>query len=152
MQHLKILNSKETKRILKLLKQQFGFEGKLGFVFLVNNKDRVYVVNRDIERVELEKLRINALGLYFGTFIKGELRLSIEGSQIIGPRAKKNILDINDKEFEIWLKGEDFKMNTDLEGFVLVKYRDDFVGCGKVSNGTLLNYVPKARRLIVVNN
>jgi len=152
MQHLKILNSKETKRILKLLQQQFGFEEKLDFVFLVNNKDRVYVVNRDIEKVELEKLRINALGLYFGTFINGELRLSIEGSQLIGSKAKKNILDIDDKEFEMWLKGEDFEVSNKLKGFVIVKHKNDFVGCGKIKDGTLLNYVPKARRLIVVNN
>ncbi|MFC2133906.1 hypothetical protein ACFLTH_04755 [Bacteroidota bacterium] len=152
MQDLKILNSKEVKKILKILESQFGFKDKLEFVFLQSSKDRLYIVNRDIERIELEKLRVNALGLYFATIAKDGIRLSIEGSQIIGPKAKKNILELTDFQFEFWLKGIDMKIENDLEGFVLVKHGKDFVGCGKLKEGTLLNYVPKSRRLVVVNN
>lgn len=152
MQNLKILNSKEAKRILKQLNMQFGYSEKPDFVFLQSNKDKIYVINRDIERIDLDKLRINAMGLYFATIMNEGIRLSIEGSQIVGPKAKKNILEIRDLAFEIWLKGLDFIVATDLKGFVLVKHGDDFVGCGKVKEKTLLNYVPKGRRLIVVNN
>ncbi|MBC8494835.1 hypothetical protein H8D36_01645 [archaeon] len=151
MQHLKILNSKEQKNIRKLLKEEFGFEETLEYVFLINNKQRVYIINRDIERVDLETLRIDAMGLYFGTLEGGGLRLSIEGSQIIGPKANKNILEINDKQFELWLKGVDFEIETTLLGFVLVKYEKEFVGCGRIKNDVLMNFVPKARRLTVVN-
>lgn len=151
MQNLKILNSKEVKKILKLLEQQFGFREKLEFVFLLNTKDKLYVVNRDIERVELEKLRIDVMGLYFGALMPEGLRLSIEGSQIIGPKAKRNVLEIKDLAFEMWLKGEDFRVDTKLKGFVIVKHSDDFVGCGKIKEGVLMNFVPKSRRLSVVN-
>ncbi|NQU97984.1 hypothetical protein HQ533_00815 [Candidatus Woesearchaeota archaeon] len=152
MQNLKILNSKEVKKILKVLKEQFGFDEKLAYVFLRNKKDRLYVINRDVEKIELEKLRIDSIGMYFATIMPEGIRLSIEGSQVIGPKAKKNILEIDNEQFDKWLKGEDFEVKTKFKDFVLVKHKEDFLGCGKVKNNVLLNYVPKARRLVVVNN
>ena len=152
MQNLKILNSKEVKNIYKLLESQFGFKEKLDFVFLLSSKDKIYIINRDIEYIDLEKIRINALGLYFASFVIDGLRLSIEGSQIIGPKAKHHVLKLRDLAFEMWLKGLDFKIETEEKGYMIVKHDNDFVGCGKVKEGTLLNYVPKARRLVVVNN
>jgi|FLOH01.1.fsa_nt_gi NOL1/NOP2/fmu family ribosome biogenesis protein len=152
MQNLKILNSKEIKIIHKNLKEQFGFEEKLNYVFLRNSNDRIYIVNRAIDRFDLEALRIDSIGLYFATVMPEGLRLSIEGSQLIGPKAQKNILEIKDLAFEMWLKGLDFKVETNFKDFVIVKHNNNFVGCGKIKDGSLFNYVPKARRLIVVNN
>ena len=111
MQNLKILNSKETKRIFQTLEKQFGLSKKLDYVFLQNNKDRLYVVNRSMGSIDLEKLRINSIGLYFGTIINSVVRLSIEGSQIIGPLSNKNILELSDEKFNMWLKGEDFEVD-----------------------------------------
>ena len=168
MQNLKILNSKEKKNILKVLNEQFDYKetlsrksagapkGKLlsepDYVFLRNAKDRIYIIHRDMEKMDLEKLRIDSIGIYFATIMPEGIRLSIEGSQIVGKTAKKNILELNEEQFENWLKGIDFELETDMKDFVLIKYKDDFLGCGKIKEGRLLNYVPKARRLSVVNN
>ncbi|MBU0470990.1 MAG: hypothetical protein KKF65_00055 [Nanoarchaeota archaeon] len=152
MQNLKILNSKEVKQIKKFLSSQFGFDEKLDFVFLRSSRDRLYVINRDVEMIDLSKLRIDSLGLYFASYMPEGLRLSIEGAQIIGPKAKKNILELNKEQFEQWLKGEDIEINTSMKDFVIVKHNSDYVGCGKIKNNLLMNYVPKARRLVVVNN
>ncbi|MBU0666778.1 MAG: hypothetical protein ABIC91_00375 [Nanoarchaeota archaeon] len=152
MQQLKILNSKETKRILKHLEMQFGFCEKPHLVFMINSKDKIYVINRDVEKIDLSVLRIDCLGLYFGTVCIDGVRLSIEGSQIIGPKSNKNILKLSKQDFEKWLKGEDFEIDTKLSGFVLIKHEKDFIGCGKAKNGLLMNFVPKSRRLKVVNN
>jgi len=32
-------------------------------------------------------------------------------------------------------------------GYFLIKYNDDFLGCGKSTGNKILNYVPKARRV-----
>ncbi|MFH1770706.1 MAG: hypothetical protein ABH828_04055 [archaeon] len=151
MQNLKILNSKEKKNILKVLKEQFNYKEKPDYVFLQNSNDRIYVIHRDMEKMDLKKLRIDSIGIYFATLMPEGIRLSIEGSQIVGKTAKKNILELNKEQFENWLKGADFDIETKLKNFVLVKYKGDFLGCGKVKDGKLLNYVPKARRLSVVN-
>ncbi|MBU1854299.1 MAG: hypothetical protein KKF89_01120, partial [Nanoarchaeota archaeon] len=63
-----------------------------------------------------------------------------------------NILELNKEQFEQWLKGEDIEINTSMKDFVIVKHNSDYVGCGKIKNNLLMNYVPKARRLVVVNN
>ncbi len=152
MQNLRILNTREIKPILKSLKTQFGFESKLKFCFLRNNKDKIFFVNKDISRIDLNNLRINTLGLYFGTVAKEGFRLSIEGSQMIGPDSDKNILDLNKEQSDMWRQGMDFEVDSKLNGFVLVKYGEDFLGCGKLKDKKLLNYNPKGRRLIVIND
>ena len=151
MQKLKILNNKEIKGILKLLDNQFGFKEKFDYVFLMSSKNKIYLVNKNIGEIDIEKLRIDAIGLYFGELNHGELRLSIEGSQIIGKKASKNIVELDKKESELWSMGNDLDKEVDVSGFVILKHKKDFIGCGKYKEGKIFNYVPKERRLRVVN-
>jgi len=148
MKKLKILNKKKIKKILSMLEQQFGFKGKLDYAFLRSEKNRIYIVNTDLSKIDLEKLNINSLGLYFGTLAENKIRLSIEGSQLIGPKSNKNILDINDAELKTWFRGEHVDDGDGLADFVLLKHKDDFVGCGKAVQGKILNYVSKSRRIL----
>ena len=147
MQQLKPLNSREIRNVMAIIKKQWGAEPKLDLVFLMNNRNKLYIVQKDAFDIDLEKLRIDSIGLYFGELIGRELRLSIEGSQLVGPHAKKNIVELDEKESREWLHGYDVDINDSYDGFVLVKSKKDFLGCGKFSNGKVLNYVPKARRL-----
>ncbi|MEM4268018.1 MAG: hypothetical protein QXK37_04275 [Candidatus Woesearchaeota archaeon] len=143
---INILNSKETKKIKMYLKEQYGFSGKLDYIFLLSSKDKIYLISRDFERIDTEKLNIDTLGLYFATKMP-ELRISIEGSQIIGPYCKKGIVDIDAINARKWLSGEDVPIESKETGFLLVRHGKDFMGSGKVKDGTLLNFVPKTRRL-----
>ena len=111
MHQLKILNSKEIKEILKLIEKQWGAKLKLDYAFLKNPKNRVFIINKeDISKIELEKLRINSIGMYFCEIDKLGIRLSIEGSQIIGKKAEKNIVEINEEQAKQWFKGEDLEI------------------------------------------
>ncbi len=151
MQQLKILNKKEIKIILGIIKRQWDADFKEDYCFLVNNKNKVFIVNKDIAKIDFSKIRINNLGLYFGELRDSTLRLSIEGSQIIGKYTKKNVLELNDEQLNSWVKGEDININSELKGFVLIKNKEDFYGTGKIIENKLLNFVPKSRRLRVVN-
>ena len=152
MKRLKILNNKEVKGILRLLDNQFGVKGRLDYVFLMNKKNKIYLVTKDVGRIALDNLRIDALGLYFGEVNHGLLRLSMEGSQIIGKRAKKNIINLSKKEAELWSMGCDIDKEANVSGFVILKHKKDFIGCGKYKEGRTFNYVPKERRLRVVSS
>ena len=152
MKHLKILNNKEVKGILKLLDNQFGFKEKLNYVFLMNTKNKIYLVNKDIERIDIDNLRIDAIGLYFGEVNHGSLRLSIEGSQMIGKRVRKNIVELDKEDAELWSMGNDIDKEFNVYGFVILKHKKDFIGCGKYKEGKIFNYVPKERRLRVVSS
>ncbi len=148
MPQLKFLNSKETKEILKSVEEQWGAKLKLDYAILKNNKSRVFIVNRDVEKIELEKLRINSIGMYFCDLENG-IRLSIEGSQIIGPKATKNVVEINEEQVKQWLKGEDLEIEgkNNYSGFVIIKNKNDFLGTGKFKENKILNYVSKSRRV-----
>ncbi len=147
----KILNSKEVREILKRIKQQWGSDlsGISGSCGFLEGKDGdIFLMSRDVEKIDLQQLRINSLGLYFGQLRNNELRLSIEGSQIIGKAATKNVAELSDEEFKLWLRGEDVeKPLGDCSGYVIVRHSKDFIGCGKYKDGKILNFVPKARRV-----
>ena len=149
MQNLNILNNKETKKILELVKKQWGCDAKLDYVFLMNKENKIFLANREVFDIDMEKIRINSLGLYFAELNRDELRLSIEGSQLIGPIATKNVVLLDDSEMRTWLKGEDVDKEVSESGFVILKHNGDYMGSGRVKENTILNYVPKTRRLNV---
>lgn len=146
---LRFLNHKELKVLLKRIKDNWGAElSDDEFAFLMNGKNRFFIVSRDIEKLELPRLRINNVGIYFGELTdREELRLTIEGSAIVGRLASKNILDISKEQAQQWFRGEDLDFESDENAFVIVRHKRDFLGCGKLVNGKILNYVPKARRV-----
>ncbi|HLC96113.1 MAG TPA: hypothetical protein VJH97_02225 [Candidatus Nanoarchaeia archaeon] len=147
MQKLKILNKKELRTFFDILEKIFGYTGKLDFVFLLSEKNKVYLVNKEIEGINLQKLRVNSYGMYIAEWREHEVRLSIEGSQLVGPFCSKNVLEVDTKTAREWLKGVDIDYNGELEGFVIIKNGDDHLGSGRVVPGKILNYVSKVRRL-----
>ncbi len=145
--NLKILNKKQIKEILALIKQQWDADIDLDYAFLKDNDDKVFIINKEFAEIDLEKLRINNMGLYFAQKMIDGLRLSIEGSQLIGPKAKKNVLELNEKQIKQWLQGNDLEIKTELKNYVILKHNKDFLGTGKIKDNKILNYIPKSRRL-----
>ena len=143
---LKILNRKKIKEILALIKKQWGTDFRTELVFLMNTQDKIFLANREVFSLDLEKLRINSIGLYFGELKNNELRLSIEGSQLVGKDAKQNLIELNEKQAMQWLKGQDIDIKGQYKSFVILKHNNDFLGTGKYKDGRVINYVPKARR------
>ena len=89
------------------------------------------------------------MGLYIGRNDRGKIRLSVEGAQIVGKSAQKNICEIDD----VWnfLRGFDVSptkmIKCDDNEYVLVKYKTDIIGVAKLEGGTLKNILPKARKI-----
>lgn len=164
MNNIKILNSRETKHLLEKLEEQFGCnisKDELDYAFLINKDNRIYIITKDVSRLDISELKIDAQGLYFGELYKDNIRLSIEGAQMIGPLANKNLVDLSYDQMIDWIKGNDLSFDENPgEGFVIVRYfnnktdKFDYLGCGKFDHkkSSLTNYVSKSRRLIVVNN
>ena len=130
---------------------KFNFKNKIDYVFLQNEKGKLFIANKDVFDIDFNKIKINNLGLYFGQVRHNEIRLSIEGSQLIGKDCDKNILELNNNQKEQWMKGIDINYEGE-HGFVLIKFGNDFLGCGKIVNNKILNFIPKERRLRVVND
>ena len=148
----RILNSKELKDFLGVLRDGYGISSLPKLVFLRSSKDKFFVVSQEVGSSVFSGLRVENLGLYIGTLYDEGFRFSIEGSQLFGPLASKNILLLDDNGFLEWLRGHDLDVPPPgFEGFCLVKFRNDFVGGGKVRGSKLFNYVPKNRRLVTLN-
>lgn len=150
---LRSLNSKERKKVLAQLEVQYGCETDFlkAYVFLLQETKRKYfIVNEALFGFDLAELRVDSLGLYLCCELKnGELRLSIEGSQLLGPHATKGILNLDDDEFARWIRGANLEKETELRGFLIVRHGSDFVGAGKPveKSGKVIihNYIPKTR-------
>ncbi len=160
MQHLKILNRKEKNQLIAILEEQYGFQGELDYTFLLSKKNKMYLVNNDFARIDTSKLRIDSVGMYFGEIVGNQMRVSIEGSQLIGSQITKNIAIISKAVAKLWLHGHDLEFSAveikeGTEGFVIVKsinsinnsFSDDFLGCGKITTEKLANYISKNRCL-----
>ncbi len=145
---MKVMNKKETKKLLNAVKEQYGTSKlDLDYLFILGKEDKIYIIDKRFGGLDTTNLRVNSVGLYFGKFEDKVVRLSIEGSQIVGPLSKKNVLTLGKKEIGEWIRGNDLIDNTGSNDFALVKYNDDFYGSGKCSKGRILNFVTKSRRI-----
>ncbi|MBN2053088.1 hypothetical protein JW756_06295 [Candidatus Woesearchaeota archaeon] len=162
MQKLTVLNTREKKKIIDELKSIYGFNGKIDDAILMSPKQKLYLLTKDVAMInkdEEHELRIDAAGLYIGRVEEaGGIRLSIEGSQLVGRHATKHVLVIDEAHLESWVKGEDFELSdnekkqvNDEHGFFIIKYGRDFIGCGQVKNNNVRSLVSKERRLKVLN-
>ena len=142
---MKILTKREINKIIDNLREYYGIkELKLDYLFL-QNKEKIYLISKDFKKLNTKNLRVNNLGLYFLNVSKG-LRLSIEGSQMMGKKATKNIYEIIEKDLKDWLRGYDLECSN-LQGHKLIKNKDDFYGIGFASNNKIKNFIPKSRRI-----
>jgi NOL1/NOP2/fmu family ribosome biogenesis protein len=146
---MKLIKSSEKKKILKQLNQQFGIK-KLPYLLLRfgKNKIRIYSGNLSTEELNIldKNLKIENIGLYFAKQEKDDIRLTLDGVQILKPQITKNILEINDKQAKEWLKGNDLIIETE-KGFKILKNNNEFIGCGKSTGEKITNFVPKERRI-----
>ncbi|MEK6835610.1 MAG: hypothetical protein AABX55_01150 [Nanoarchaeota archaeon] len=145
MGNLRFLQKKEVERFLKKIKDQYGIENlNLDHNFLQNKEGKIFIISKDIKKVNLSKLRINNLGLYIARLDK-ELRLTIEGSQLIGKYARKNIYEVNEQEANSWMQGKELGCEKEFKGFVIIKHNNDYLGSGKYKDNKILNFIPRER-------
>lgn len=144
---MKFLRSSETKKILEQLEKQFGITSLPGILIQAGDeKLRLFTGNITGTQLELLERLSHIEGI--GTYLlreEHELRLSFDALHILKDQITKGFVELNDTEFHAWIRGNDVAKEG--QGTVAVKYNGDFVGCGKLSKGMLLNHIPKERRL-----
>ena len=142
----KQLPKKEVKQLLNKIKQQYSIKDlDLDYIFL-KNKDKILVISDEFSKVDLSNLNINVLGMYFAN-VDNKVRLTIEGSQIIGPLAKDNVLEINEEQMKDYFNGKDLNVDKEFKDFVILKYKDKYLGIGKYKEDKIINFFPKERRV-----
>ena len=125
--------------VLKALKNQFGVE-RVPFKLKMMGKGRVYAYKDCFPEIEEYHS-----GVYFGRMERDGLRLSIEGCYLLKNEIKKNLKEIDYGSMLKWLGGEDIEGKE--AGYVILKWKDYYLGCGKGNGKIIRNFVPKDRRL-----
>ena len=147
---MKILSTEQTKEITKQLKNQFGIE-KIPGLLVQRGERRISLFQGSLDKTEIQEIDklvpVEGAGIYFGSFEKQGIRLSIEGTQLLKNQIKKNIFELNSKQLEKWMLGEDLQIKTGSKEFLVMKYEDNLLGCGKASSEKIGNFIPKSRRL-----
>lgn len=148
---IEILNQQDKKEVEKNLNEQFGIS-KIPGILLKRSEDRLFFFSGDLTENQIKKLEasvpIERLGIYFAKIIGNDIKLSIEGTHILKDQIKKNIFELkNEQQLKEWMQGQDLQIKTGKHGFLIMKYKDDFLGCGKASEEKIGNFIPKSRRL-----
>ncbi len=147
---LKILNENEKKQIENYLKERFGIN-KIPGILLKKGEERIFLFSGDINSKQINqldnKILLERVGIYFAKMIGNKPKLSIEGVSILKNQIKKNIFEINKEQAEKWMAGQELNIKTKKRGFIIIKYQEDLLGCGKASEEKITNFIPKSRRL-----
>src|SRR3989338_9885918 len=153
MQSLTILNTREVKRIKELLISQFSYALQDDYAYLQNDKNSIFLVNKDAARLDWKKLIIDKMGLYFAEDKETEIRLSKEGAQLLASEAKKNkkkllnVVELTKEETKNYFQGQDLPKDLGVDSKnVFLQYKHNILGCAKYKEGKILNFLPKTYR------
>lgn len=150
MQTLTILNSRDIKKIRQLFEETYGVFYQGDYAYLQNKDGRLSLINKEMAKIDLQKLRVDKFGLYVAEIKGNAVRLSKEGAQLLAKEARdklKNIVSLDDREVKAYFHGIDLRKNLGGESrFVLIEYKGDIIGCSKYKEGIILNYLPKIHR------
>ena len=150
MQTLTILNTRDIKKIRQLFEEAYGSFFTGDYAYLQNKDGRLSLINKDIGKIDLKKLRVDKFGLYVAEIKGNSVRLSKEGAQLLAKEARdklKNIVELDHREIKAYFHGIDLRKYLGSEAkFVLIEYKGDIVGCSKYKEGIILNYLPKIHR------
>ncbi len=148
--YLRILNEHEKKQIREKLNEQFGVIEIPG-ILLKRGEDKIFLFQGEFDRKQLLELENNVpverTGIYFAKEQNGEVRLSIEGVYILREQLTKSIFQLDEKQAEEWMLGQELPIATGRHNFLIMKHKDYFLGCGKASENKIGNFIPKNRRL-----
>jgi len=150
---MRITYSPEKKKIVEKL----GYYGitSVPHLLLRFGKEKIRGYTGDLSSAEIIKLdkntRIELMGLYLFTEHRDEIRLSLDALHIFQDQITKNIIELTDEQADQWFHGIDIDVTPELKklsrGFKVLKHKDYLIGCGKLTEDRIVNYMPKERRI-----
>ena len=150
MTFIKILSKNEKKEIERKLNKQFGVK-EIDGMLIKFGKDRIFFFSGKLKENEIRiiesEIPIERIGVYFARIMNDFPKLSIEGTQILKEQISKNTFELNEKQSKEWMSGRDLNLVSQQKGFLVMKYKEEVLGCGKASENKVSNFIPKMRRL-----
>ncbi|MDD4352823.1 MAG: hypothetical protein PHN56_00035 [Candidatus Nanoarchaeia archaeon] len=146
------LRKREVDTIKDLLLENYGFVTPKSWMLYYLGKEKVWILKEEFFNLPLEKFNVETMGFYLCHFEHNIFRLSIQGAQIVGETATKNILDISLKDAWELLRGFDIDKETNLEAtYIILRTEAGIIGVGKNHKTKILCQIKKNRRVRNLN-
>lgn len=146
---VRFIQSPEKKKIIGELNEQFGIS-KIPHLLFEVGKGKIKGYTGSLSKEEISHLgrtvNVELIGLYLMKK-ENEWRLSLDALHLLKEQITKSIIEINDSHLGLWLRGKDIEFKSEVLGVVVLKHKNDFVGCGKSNGLKVFNYIPRERRI-----
>lgn len=113
---------------------------------VLNSNDHIYLpaISEDF----LQGLRVLSNGVELGILKKNRFEPGHQLAEVLGQNKQVQIIDLPDeKGYRKFLHGETLKVDSELQGFVLVSYQHFIFSFGKIGRDKILkNFYPKGLR------
>jgi len=148
----RILSSSERKLFEKLLREQHGVDDPFKeYALFIYGDGKIRAVTPLAAEIAGKLRRVHQVGLYVAKLRADEVSLSIEGSQILGDKIKKNVIELNEEEARDWISAKPIKYTQRLNTrYVVARSGSLYLGSGRVSrDGRIYPQIAKWRRIPV---
>ena len=147
---MRLLTSAERRYLIKRLEDQHGVEDAFDDLVLIRTgQGRIRATTKETYEAACRLRRVQQVGLYVAKMVKGDVILSIEGSQLLGATITRNIIELSEEEAEEWMKAAPIERSEKIESrYVIARCGDFYLGSGRVSrDGKIYPQVAKWRRI-----
>jgi NOL1/NOP2/fmu family ribosome biogenesis protein len=147
--NIKFIKSPEKKRIVKELEETYGIK-ELNYLLIETGKRKLRAYSGDLSKEEILELgntiNIEIIGMYLLSQKDADLRINFDAVSLLRDQIEKNIVKINQEQYELWMRGYDLEIKHP-RGIAVIKFKHDLVGIGRSNGEKIFNYVPKERKL-----
>lgn len=151
---MKVMDKGEAEKLERIIEDNYGARiGLKEFFLLESFEDKIWLASKEISSFDTSRLTVNSIGLNFGKIKRnGKINLTIEGAQIVGKVANKNLVLLGPEEARRFMQGSDVKpeekINCEPHNFCIVKSGEDVLGSGLMTEEGIKNLLPKSRRIL----
>ncbi|MEM5831488.1 MAG: hypothetical protein QXO40_04770 [Candidatus Aenigmatarchaeota archaeon] len=118
------------------------------FEIIKQKNDKVRILTKDAFHVmNAINIKVKYYGLYLGKIKRNnKFIFSLDATSLFGKNIKKNVVELNEEDIKKWLSGNEIEKNLNMnENFVVVKFKEYYLGSGYYKNGKILNFFPTKR-------
>lgn len=114
--------------------------------YLMKKNDEVYLKLQPFIKTNLKTIR---QGILIGKIIKNNFipEHHLYRANILSDKFKY-VYDLNDEEYSLYIKGLEFTVDNGSNNYYLIRYKNNSLGFGKLSEGRMKNKYPKGLREI----
>ena len=122
--NMKFIKTPEKRKIIEKLNEQFGIED-LHYLLIESGKEKIRAYTGHLSKDEISKIsdliKIELVGFYLLRKENDFFRLSMDATLALSSQLKNNIIEINQDQFELWIRGYDLDLKKP-RGIYIIKF------------------------------